>query len=135
MSNEMTLEIVTPEGVAFKGVVDEVTIPGTEGEFGVLKGHAPLLGSVGIGTLSIVKNKSKVFYAVNTGYAKVSATSVVLLLETAERSDMIDRQRAEQALQRAEQKIGQLTRGEIEFEMAQAALKRAIARISTVGRS
>jgi F-type H+-transporting ATPase subunit epsilon len=135
MSNEMTLEIVTPEGVAFKGVVDEVTIPGTEGEFGVLKGHAPLLGSVGIGTLSIVRDKSKVFYAVNTGYAKVSATSVVLLLETAERSDMIDRQRAEQALQRAEQKIGQLTRGEIEFEMAQAALKRAIARISTVGRS
>ncbi len=135
MSNEMTLEIVTPEGVAFKGVVDEVTIPGTEGEFGVLKGHAPLLGSIGIGTLSIVKDKSKVFYAVNTGYAKVSATSVVLLLETAERSDMIDRQRAEQALQRAEQQIGQLTRGEIEFEMAQAALKRAIARISAAGRS
>jgi F-type H+-transporting ATPase subunit epsilon len=115
-------------------VVDEVTIPGTEGEFGVLKGHAPLLGSVGIGTLSIVKDKTRIFYAVNTGYAKVSASSVVLLLETAERSDMIDRQRAEQALQRAEQKIGNLTRGDVEFEMAQAALKRAIARINTVGR-
>ncbi len=43
MADELTLEIVTPEMVVFKGVVEEVTIPGTEGEFGVLKGHAPLL--------------------------------------------------------------------------------------------
>lgn len=135
MSTEMTLEIVTPEGIAFKGVVDEVTVPGTEGEFGVLKGHAPLLGSIGIGTLSIMKDRSRIFYAVNTGYAKVSPSKVTLLLETAERSDMIDRERAEKALQRAEQQIGQLTRDDVEFEKAQAALRRAVARITTSGKS
>lgn len=135
MSTEMTLEIVTPDGIAFKGVVDEVTVPGTEGEFGVLKGHAPLLGSVGIGTLSILKDHRKIFYAVNTGYAKVSPSKVTLLLETAERADMIDLQRAEKALQRAEQQIGQLSRDDVEFEKAQAALRRAVARITTSGRS
>lgn len=135
MSSEMTLEIITPEGIAFQGVVDEVTIPGTEGEFGVLKGHAPMLGSVGIGTLSIEKDRSRIFYAVNTGYAKVSPTRLTLLLETAERSDMIDQQRAEKALKRAEEKIDKLSRDDIEFAMAQAALKRALARINTAGKS
>lgn len=127
----MTLEIITPEGIAFQGVVDEVTIPGTEGEFGVLKGHAPMLGSVGIGTLTIEKDRSRVYYAVNTGYAKVSPTKLTLLLETAERSDLIDRQRAEKALQRAEETMGKISRDDIAFAMAQAALKRAIARINT----
>ncbi|MBW6486828.1 MAG: F0F1 ATP synthase subunit epsilon [Syntrophobacterales bacterium] len=135
MPTEMTLEIVTPEGIAFNGVVDEVTVPGTEGEFGVLKGHAPMLGSIGIGTLSILRDRKRIFYAVNTGYAKVSPSKVTLLLETAERADLIDRERAEKALQRAEQKLGQLSRDDIEFEKAQAALRRAIVRINTSGRS
>ena len=135
MPTEMTLEIVTPEGIAFNGVVDEVTVPGTEGEFGVLKGHAPMLGSVGIGTLSILRDRKRIFYAVNTGYAKVSPSKVTLLLETAERSDLIDRERAEKALQRAEQKLGQLSRDDVEFDKAQAALRRAIVRINTSGRS
>ena len=43
MADELTLEIVTQEQMTFRGVVEEVTIPGKEGEFGVLKGHAPLL--------------------------------------------------------------------------------------------
>jgi len=135
MSSDMTLEIITPEGVAYQGVVDEVTIPGTEGEFGVLKGHAPMLGSVGIGTLSIEKDRSRIYYAVNTGYAKVSPTKLTLLLETAERSDLIDRQRAEKALQRAEETMGKLSRDDVAFAMAQAALKRAIARINTAGKN
>jgi F-type H+-transporting ATPase subunit epsilon len=131
----MTLEIVTPEGIAYKGAVDEVIIPGTEGEFGVLKGHAQMLASVGIGTLSIIKDRSRVFYAVNTGYVKVSPSTVTMLLETAERSDLIDRQRAEKALQKAEQQLGQLSRDNVEFEKAQAALRRAVARLNTIGRS
>lgn len=135
MSSDMTLEIITPEGIVYQGVVDEVTIPGTEGEFGVLKGHAPMLGSVGIGTLSIEKDRSRIYYAVNTGYAKVSPTKLTLLLETAERSDLIDRQRAEKALQRAEETMGKLSRDDVAFAMAQAALKRAIARINTAGKN
>lgn len=134
MANEMTLEIVTPEGAVFKGAIDGVTIPGTDGEFGVLKGHAPLVGSVGIGTLSIVKGNTKTFYAVNTGYVKVSPTHVTMLVETAERSDMIDLGRAERARQRAEEQMGKLPRDVAEFEKTRVALMRAIARINTSGR-
>lgn len=134
MTTEMTLEIVTPEGMAFKGVIDGVTIPGTDGEFGVLKGHAPLVGSVGIGTLSINRDNKKTFYAVNTGYVKVSPTNVTMLVETAERADLIDFKRAELARQKAEEKMGKLPRDAAEFEKTRVALMRAIARINTYGR-
>jgi F-type H+-transporting ATPase subunit epsilon len=135
MPSEMTLEIVTPEGIAFKGVVDGVTVPGTEGEFGVLTGHAPMLASVGVGTLSITRNNKKTLYAVNTGYAKVSPVQVTLLVETAERADAIDLQRAQRALQRVGEEIGKLSRNSVEFEKAQAALRRAISRITTASKS
>ncbi len=52
MADELMLEIVTPEKMAFSGKVEEVTIPGTEGEFGVLRGHAALLSSVDVGELN-----------------------------------------------------------------------------------
>jgi F-type H+-transporting ATPase subunit epsilon len=134
MPMDMTLEILTPDGLAFRGPVDGVTIPGTDGEFGVLKGHAPLIGSVGIGTLSIAKNNKKTFYAVNTGYVKVSPTHATMLVETAERADAIDLQRAELARRRAEEKIHMLSRDAVKFEEARIALMRAIARINTSGK-
>ena len=104
MARELTLEIVTPEKIAFKGVVEEVTIPGTEGEFGVLKGHASLLSSVDVGELSFTQDHKKTRYAVNTGYAEVTASKVTVLVETAERADLIDLERARRAKERAEEK-------------------------------
>ncbi|MDD5100273.1 MAG: ATP synthase F1 subunit epsilon, partial [Syntrophales bacterium] len=74
MAEELTLEIVTPERMVFSGVVEEVTIPGTEGEFGVLRGHASLLSSVDVGELGFVRDQKKTRYAVNTGYAEVTAS-------------------------------------------------------------
>ena len=72
MADELMLEIVTPEKLAFSGKVEDVTIPGTEGEFGVLRGHAALLSSVDIGELNFTKDNKKTFYALNTGYAEVT---------------------------------------------------------------
>ncbi|MDO9585321.1 MAG: hypothetical protein Q7I93_02420, partial [Syntrophales bacterium] len=59
MSDEILLEIVTPEELAFSGKVELVTIPGSEGQFGVLKGHTPLLSFVDIGELNFVKEGKK----------------------------------------------------------------------------
>ena len=78
MSDELILEIVTPEKMAFTGEVEEVTIPGTEGEFGVLRGHEAILTSVDIGELSFTKDGKKTYYAVNTGYAEVTADKVTV---------------------------------------------------------
>jgi len=131
MADELTLEIVTPERMAFTGLVEEVTIPGTEGEFGVLRGHAPLLSSVDVGELSFTKDHKKVRYAVNTGYAEVTASKATVLVETAERADQIDLERARRARERAEEKIAKLPKEDAEFEKARMALVRAITRINT----
>jgi F-type H+-transporting ATPase subunit epsilon len=135
MARELTLEIVTPEKIDFKGVVEEVTIPGTEGEFGVLKGHASLLSSVDIGKLSYTKDHKKTYYAVTTGYAEVTASKVTVLVETAERADLIDQERAKRAREKAEEKIRKLPKQDMEFEKARLALMRAVTRINVAGKS
>jgi F-type H+-transporting ATPase subunit epsilon len=130
MSDELVLEIVTPEKMTFSGSVEDVTIPGSEGEFGVLRGHEALLSSVDIGELNFTKDGKKVYYAVNTGYAEVTSDKVTILIETAERSDSIDKDRARRAKENAEARLAQVTKDNIEYERARAALMRAIARLN-----
>jgi F-type H+-transporting ATPase subunit epsilon len=130
MSDELMLEIVTPEKMAFSGVVEDVTIPGSEGEFGVLRGHEALLSSVDIGELNFTKDGKKTYYAVNTGYAEVTGDKVTILIETAERSDSIDKDRARRAKENAEARLVQIAKDDIEYERARAALVRAIARLN-----
>jgi len=130
MSEELILEVVTPEKIIFSGSVDEVTIPGTEGEFGVLRGHEPFLTSVDIGALYFLAAGKKVDYAVNTGYAEITGSKVTVLIETAERADVIDKDRAIKAKERAEAGLSQLAKEQEEYEKMRLALARAINRIS-----
>lgn len=130
MADELMLEIVTPEKMAFSGKVEDVTIPGTEGEFGVLRGHAALLSSVDVGELNYVKDGKRTHYAVNTGYTEVTTGKVTVLVETAERSDLIDKERAKKAKENAEAKLAKMSKEDMEFEIIRAALARAINRIS-----
>ena len=135
MADELTLEIVTPERMTFAGAVEEVTIPGTEGEFGVLRGHASLLSSVDVGELSFTQDHKKTRYAVNTGYAEVTASKVTVLVETAERSDMIDLERARRAKERAEEKITKIPKEDADFEKIRLALLRAMTRLNVAGKN
>ena len=130
MADELMLEIVTPEKMTFSGKVEEVTIPGTEGEFGVLRGHEAFLSSVDIGELNFIKDSKKTHYSVNTGYAEVTANKVTILIETAERSDYIDKNRAQKAKDNAETRLAQIDKDNVEYEKVRTALARAIVRIS-----
>lgn len=130
MSDEIILEVVTPEKIVFSGKVDEVTLPGTEGEFGVLRGHEPFLTSVDIGELYFLAGGKKVYYAVNTGYAEVTGSKVTVLIETAERADAIDKDRAVKAKENATAKLSQLNKEHDDYERMRLALARAINRIS-----
>jgi F-type H+-transporting ATPase subunit epsilon len=130
MADDLMLEIVTPEKMTFSDKVEEVTIPGTEGEFGVLRGHEAFLTSVDIGELNFVKNSKKTYYSVNTGYAEVTANKVTILIETAERSDYIDKDRALKAKDNAEARLAQISKEDVEYEKVRAALARAIVRLS-----
>ncbi len=130
MADELILEIVTPEKMAFSGKVEEVTIPGSEGEFGVLRGHAALLSSIDVGELNFTKDGKKTFYAVNTGYTEVTTGKVTILVETAERADLIDKERAKRAKDNAEATLSKMPKEDAEYEKIRAALTRAITRIS-----
>ena len=114
----------------FSGNIEEVTLPGTEGEFGVLRGHEAFLTSVEIGEMNYVKDGKKSYYAVNTGYVEVTGDKVTVLIETAEKSDQIDKERALKAKDNAESRLSQMNKDDVEFEIMRAALARAIARIN-----
>jgi F-type H+-transporting ATPase subunit epsilon len=133
MAEELLLEIVTPEKLAFSGTIDEVTCPGSEGEFGVLRGHASLLSAIKFGELSYLRDGKRTSYAVNTGYAEVTGTKVTVLVETAERADQIDVDRARRAKETAEQKMAKFAKEDPEFERAKIALERAELRIKIAG--
>ncbi len=129
MADELVLEIVTPEQMAFSDEVSEVTIPGNEGEFGVFAGHAALLSAVNFGELQYTKDNKKTYYAVNTGYAEVTSRKVTLLVESAERSDMIDKERAKKAKEIAEQKLSKMSKDDPDHEKIKIELEKAEKRL------
>jgi F-type H+-transporting ATPase subunit epsilon len=135
MADELMVEIVTPERLVFSGKVEEVTVPGSEGEFGVLRGHAALLSSVDIGALSLTQEGKKRNFAVADGYVEVTATKVTILVESAERSDMIDKERAQRSRQLAEEKLAKIPKEDPEYDRAKAQLDKALIRLSVAERN
>jgi len=134
MAEKLTLEMVTPYKMVLSEEVDEVTAPGTIGEFGVLPGHTPMLTTLKIGELSYRKGGENFHVAVNWGYVEVEEDKVTVLVETAEPADQIDLERAKAALGRAEEALKQLSPEDKDFLQQQAALERAMIRIQVAGR-
>ncbi|DAB31327.1 MAG TPA: F0F1 ATP synthase subunit epsilon [Sulfurospirillum sp. UBA11407] len=80
----LRLEIVTPEGQIFSDDVKDVTLPGSEGEFGVYPGHASLVSLLQAGVIDIeLKNGNHEVVAINWGHAKVDENSVTVLADGA----------------------------------------------------
>ena len=123
----LLLEIVTPQGLVFSEEIDEVTATGSEGEFGVLPGHVPFVTTLKIGMLTCkTGNDMKIFF-VNGGYAEVGSDKVMILADSAEKSDEIDVERAKAAMKRAEERLRKAE--EIDFKRAEAAVERAVTRM------
>ena len=124
------LEIVTPERVVYSGQVTSLQAPGTEGSFGVMAGHMPLLASLDIGVLRFADEGGEgVQMAVSGGFAEVGRERVTVLAETAESAGEIDVQRAESSRQRAEERLANRDDGEVDAARARAALMRALNRL------
>jgi F-type H+-transporting ATPase subunit epsilon len=126
----LELIVVTPERQLLRETVVEVTIPGLDGELGILPGHAPLITELGIGELRYRTSTSSqpVLLAVLRGFAEVLPDRVTLLAETAERAEEIDLARAEAAKARAEQRLASNDTN-IDWDRATVALQRAVIRI------
>jgi len=135
VADTLQLEIATPMRLVVSDEVDEVVAPGSEGSFGVLRGHAPFLTTLGIGELTYRKGRDEYHLAVAGGFAEVRNDKVIVLADAAERPEEIDRERAERARQRAEQRLGGRTQEEIDYVRCNAALLRALTRLHVAGRS
>lgn len=130
----LRLELATPIRLVVAEEVDEAVVPGSEGYFGVLPGHAAFLTTLGIGELAYRQAGRERYLAVSGGFAEVGNDKVIVLADTAERPDEIDRERAERARQRAEQRLSGRTQEEIDFTRAAAALARALLRLQVAWR-
>jgi F-type H+-transporting ATPase subunit epsilon len=132
LPDSIELIIVTPERQLLRESVVEVTLPGAEGQLGVLPGHAPLITELGIGELSYeTKGSSEsVPVAVISGFAEILGDRVTVLAETAERPEEIDIPRAEEAKKRAEQRLAAAASdSNIDWGRAAVALQRSLIRI------
>ncbi len=129
MAGTILLEVATPERLMLKETVIEVEVPGANGELGILPEHAPLLSELGAGVLRYtLQGQRPRCLCVSGGWVEVSQHSVRVLANTAERGDEIDLKRAQDALQRANQRLLNPT-GDVDIARALNALKRAQARL------
>jgi F-type H+-transporting ATPase subunit epsilon len=133
LPTSLELQIVTPERLLLKEQVDEVEIPGSEGYFGVLPGHTPLLASLALGEMWYRKGQEKTFLSIAFGFAEVLPDRVTILARIAERADDIDVARAEAALKRAEERLAQ-QQTPIDYERARIALLKSLTRLQVSAR-
>lgn len=131
----MRLEIVTAERVVYSEDVNSVLAPGTEGELGILPNHSPLLTTLKPGELRVEKDGNQFYMAVSGGFMEVLGNKVTVLADTAERLEEIDSERAEQALNRAEDFLNNTSSSsDIDLQRALLSMRRSQARLKVAQR-
>jgi F-type H+-transporting ATPase subunit epsilon len=130
---KIALEIVTPEGLLLRDEVDELMAPGSEGYFGVRPGHTPLMAALGLGELAYRKDGAWHRLTCFSGWCEVLPDRVNVLADIGERAEDIDVGRAEQALQRAQDRLRQI-KDEEGFQETHFAYMRAVTRLAVARR-
>ena len=133
LPTSIELQIVTPDRMLVKEQVDEVEIPGSEGYFGVLPGHTPMLASLAVGEMWYRKGQEKTYLSLANGFCEVLPDRVTILAQIAERAEDIDLARAEEAKRRAEQRLQNAK--DVDYERARTALVKSLARLQVASRS
>jgi F-type H+-transporting ATPase subunit epsilon len=135
MAETLRLRIVTPERQLLDEEVDEVTAPGTVGEFGVLPNHITFLSSLQPGPLSYKRGGRPHLLAVGSGFAEVTENIMTVLADSAEFAEEIDVERARAALHTAEENLKTLAVTDPAFAEAEAAHRRAQIRLEIAGKA
>jgi len=131
---EIKLEIISPDKVIYQDVVDSITIPGTLGGFQVLKNHAPLISTIEVGIVIVKKENESQYFTTGGGTIEVLNNKVLILADSMEKVEDIDIDRAEQAKERAVERLAKKKEEEINVARAELALKKSLNRISSKGK-
>jgi len=131
--SRIDLQIVTPDRLLVHEQVDEVQIPGSEGYFGVLPGHTPLLAALSVGELWYRKGQETTYLSVAFGFAEVLPDRVTILARLAERPEDIDVERAEGSRMRAEERLAH-HRTDVDYERVRISLMKSIVRLQVSSR-
>ena len=134
LPTHLQLQIVSADRLLVNEQVDEVEIPGTEGYFGVLPGHTPLLATLQVGELWYRQGSEKHYLSIAFGFVEVQPDRVTILAQIAEAAGEIDRARAEAAKKRAEERLSRPTT-DMDFERARIAMLKALVRLQVASRA
>jgi F-type H+-transporting ATPase subunit epsilon len=131
--SKINFKIATPERVVYKDEVDQITVPTMNGEITILPNHIPLISVLDAGEIIVKIGDEEILMAVSGGFIEVLSTKVVVLADTAEKSDEIDVVRAEEAIKRAEELKTKRSVDTREFAGLSAQIQKELARVR-VGR-
>ena len=134
LPTKITLEIVTPDRSLVTAQVDELQLPGSEGYFGVLPGHTPMLATLKIGEMWYRIGQETHYLAIAFGFVEVLPERVTVLAQIAERADEIDVARAQAAKQRAEERAARPS-PDLDLERARVALMKSLIRLQVASRA
>lgn len=131
----LTVRVVAPDKTVWDSEAEEVILPSTTGQLGVLSGHAPMLSALDTGVMRVRPGKDWVAIALMGGFAEIENNQVTILVNGAERGDKIDKEAARTAYTEAESRLSQVQNSENRQEKIQAVknVKRARARFQAAG--
>lgn len=109
MADKLNFSLVSPERELYSGEVDQVDIPGTEGDFGVFPDHSPLMAAIRTGTITVLENGVETKFFVQGGFADVMPSGLTVLAEKAVAMDALDRSAIEAEISALEASISDLT--------------------------
>ena len=134
LPTKILLEVVTPDRAVVREEVDEIQLPGSEGYFGVLPGHTPLLATLQVGEMWYRIGQQKHYLAIAFGFVEVLPDRVTVLAQIAERAEDIDVARAEAAKRRAEERVSKPVI-DMDFERARISLMKSLIRLQVASRA
>jgi F-type H+-transporting ATPase subunit epsilon len=132
LPTKLTLHIVAPDH-SISQEVDEVSMPGIEGDFGVLPGHTPFFTALRTGAMWYRQGSEKHSLMVSIGFVEVLPDSVSVLAQVAESMEDLDQERAEAGMKRAEEMMGAVPH-EIDFERARLEMLRTLQQLQAESR-
>lgn len=131
----LTLKVITPDKTVWDDKVEEIVLPSTTGQLGILSGHAPLLSALDIGVMRIRPGKEWQSIALMGGFAEVENNEVKVLVNSAEMGDAIAKETAQTEYEQAQTSFNEADKGNDRLAKIQAtqALKKARARFQAAG--